>query len=295
MKNVKNARQRFFSKMIRELKFHLISDYNYSVRKFRKIFNVSPDLDNPERFNEKILHRMLYDDNELFTVLADKIKARSVVASEIGEEYLIPLLGVYDDVNSVNIHLLPDKFVLKCSHDSNSCIICEDKSIFDWAMTKNKLIFCLEKNMYHSTREKHYSNITPKIICEQFVDVYCNSDRGTTPELYRIHCFSGKPHYIEVDFNIESGKHTNIYDVNWNIQDVTVGCPSLLKEIPPPEKLDELLSLSATLSKKFDYCRMDWFISDNKVYFNEYTFTPCAGRMKFEPSSYDYIFGKLWR
>ncbi|EBI1833227.1 hypothetical protein NAK51_002910 [Salmonella enterica] len=73
-----------------------------------------------------------------------------------------------------------------------------------------------------------------------------------------------------------------------------MGYPSLLCSIKRPFELDELLHQSRILAKEFDYCRLDWFIANGEIYFSEYTFTPCARRIQFNPASYDYGFGALW-
>ncbi len=149
--------------------------------------------------------------------------------------------------------------------------------------------------MYLSTREKHYKKINPQIICEEYIDVFLNCNRNDTPELFRFHCFSGEPRYIEVDFTDSTGKeYVNIYNMEWQRQAVNVNYPVLLREIKRPYMLSEMVMLSRKLSTEFDYCRIDLFLSGNEIYFSEFTFTPCAGRMKFEPVFFDYLLGSLW-
>ncbi len=51
-------------------------------------------LDAPVTFNEKVQWVKIYDRNPLKTLLADKYLAKEWVAEKIGEEYVVPLLGV---------------------------------------------------------------------------------------------------------------------------------------------------------------------------------------------------------
>ncbi|ENY4511035.1 ATP-grasp fold amidoligase family protein [Salmonella enterica] len=283
-----------------EYKFKVIrcaisSDRRYKELKFQKDFGILPDLNNPRRFNEKVICRMLYDNNDIFTLLADKVNARKYIIEKIGHEYLVPLIGVYKSFDEINFRKLPERFAIKCSHDSGSCIVCEDRLNFSVDDAKRKINFFLKRNMYYTTREKHYKKIPPVIICEEYIDVFRGRCRNVTPELFRIHCFSGQAHYIEADFtDSHSGEYVNIYDIYWKRIHVTVGYPALPYEILPPAKLEEILRLSRVLAKDFDYCRLDWFIANEKIYFSEYTFSPCAGRMLFNPTSFDYILGELW-
>lgn len=280
------------------IKFYTMSDRFYLIKKYKRKFKTTPNLDYPVTFNEKVMYRILHDRNVLFSELADKVKVRGVIAQEFGGKYLTKLLGVYDDVDDIDLSTLPRRFVLKCSHDSNSCVIYNDPSFsyVDWEKGKKKLRRCLSRNMYHSTREKHYCNIPARILCEEYIDVYADKNMDDTPALFRMHCFNGKVSYIEVDFTDSQGNEfVNIYDRNWNRQNVTVGYSVLLNDIAPPKKLPELIFLSEHLTRNFCYCRMDWLVSfDDKIYFSEFTFTPCAGRMMFHPISFDYKFGSLW-
>ncbi|KGT92698.1 ATP-grasp fold amidoligase family protein [Enterobacter cancerogenus] len=294
-----NKKTNWFGKRLeyklKEVRFLLIDDYDYKDRKFRKDFSAIPNLNNPTRFNEKVIYRMLYDNNEMFGQLADKVNARKHVAEVAGEEYLVPLIGVYNTFDDINFSTFPKRFVIKCSHDSGSYIICHDISEFCFHEAKRKINFFLSRNMYIVTREKHYRDIEPKIICEAYIDVFRNRDRDITPELYRFHCFNGEPRYIEADFTDSQGKeYVNVYNMDWQKQVVTVNYPVLPKAIAPPDMLPEMVALSRKLSAEFDYCRIDLFLAGDKIYFNEFTFTPGAGRIKFKPASFDYLLGSLW-
>lgn len=270
-------------------------DKKYKSKKHVKDFGYVPNLHTPETFNEKIIFRMLYERNSSFTYLANKINAKLHISRVIGPQYVVPVIGIYTNFDSIDFEKLPMSFVLKCTHDSESSIICNDKRLFNKEEARKKLNFCLKRNMYYTTREKHYRHIDPLIICEEYLNVYNEGDRDTTPELYRIHCFDGRPEFIEVDFTDSNGKEfVNIYNDRWERQNVTVGYPNKSCKIKCPGELNELIRLSTILSKEFDYVRLDWFIAGGNLFFSEFTFTPCSGRMQFNPINFDYQFGSYW-
>ncbi|AOP43230.1 ATP-grasp fold amidoligase family protein [Edwardsiella piscicida] len=280
----------------------LLSDKRFKARRFKYDFGREIQLSPPQTFNEKIIFRMLFDRNQRFTELADKVNARKFIAQQIGEKYVVPTLGIYPSFDQIDLDALPQQFVIKCSHDSASAIICTDKDKFDIASAREKISFYLSRNMYVTTRERHYKNIVPRIICEKYLDVFAHADRDITPELFRVHCFAGQPQFIEVDFTDTRGEESvNIYDPAWRRQEVCVGYierrypNNLDTRIRRPARLDEMLALSRQLSADVDYCRMDWFLVGEDIYFSEFTFTPCAGRMRFFPASVDLRFGELWQ
>ncbi|AWH87342.1 ATP-grasp fold amidoligase family protein [Limnobaculum parvum] len=280
---------------VKKIRFYFLNDKRYRQRRFFEDFKRFPDLTSPKTFNEKIMYRMLYIKNSLFTQLADKVKAREYVKKIAGERYLVPFLDVYEHIDQLNFSELPDKFVLKCSHDCGSVIICLSKSQFDFNKAKQKITFCMKRNMYYSSREWQYRDITPRIMCEKYIDLFSGKDKETTPEVYQVHCFDGVPQYIEVDFkDIHEKTHINIYNVQWELQPVTVRHPNTEAEIIKPPLFDELLRLATLLTQNIDYCRIDFLMTDSEIYFSEFTFSPCNGRMKFSSDDWDYKFGRLW-
>lgn len=283
----------YFLKKLRAL---VISDKLYLSNKFTKKLGYKPNFDVPKSFNEKVNFRMIYDKNPLYTQLADKISVRDYVSRTIGNEYLVPILAAYNNANEINIDKLPQRFVLKCSHDSGSSIICLNKSHFDLQKAKDKLSSHLIKNLYFITRERHYKDIPPRIICEEYIDLFTHKNRKHVPETCRIHCFSGKPVYIEIDYVDDKGtEFINIYDTNWQLQPVTFDYPNMLDPVPEPPLFQEMLRLAQILVTPFDYCRADFLMSDdNMLYFSELTFAPNAGRTVISPLSWDFKMGELW-
>lgn len=273
-----------------------VSDASYLKRKYKKEFNIALNLKKPQTFNEKVTYRMISESDPLHATMADKITARTLVEQRIGRGFLVPLIGIFNRVEEIDFTALPNKFVIKCSHDSGSAIICTNKQEFSPHSAKEKLAFCLTRNMYHTTRERHYRHIQPRILCEEYIDLFHDNDKKTTPELYRVHCFAGKAKFIEVDFTDDNGHESvNVYNHHWHLQNVTLGHPNNPDaRLPSINVLKKMLMLSEITVNHLDYCRVDWFIHNDDILFSEFTLTPRAGKMPFQPASYDSIFGAHW-
>lgn len=248
------------------------------------------DLRNPVTFNEKLQWLKLYDATPLATLLADKYLARNWIAERIGSEYLVPLLGVWDDANEIDFDALPEKFALKCNHGSGWNIIVEDKSRLDIQDTRRQLNEWLHTNFaFCGGFTLHYMNIPPKIIAEKYLE----SKTGLID--YRFYCFNGEPKQIWVDIFSGTPNHLRcIYDVNWNKLDMQCGWPdgsAFLSD--KPANLDKMLQFARILSRDFSFVRVDFFESEGKLYMGEMTFIPMNGTGAFEPKSWDYELGKL--
>lgn len=283
----------YFSKRVRYL---FVNNKRYREKRFVNDFGRAPDMSEPRTFNEKIMYRMLEKNKSLqLTKMADKYQARKLVSQMVGEEYLVPLLKVYNSVNDIDFAKLPERFVLKCTHDSGSVVICKDKQSFDEKYAKSKLRFCMKRNMYYTTREWQYKDIPPRILCEEYVDLSVESNAGFYPEIYRVHCFEGCPVWIEVEYvDIRGARYSEIYDPEWTPQPLLMGYPNPGVKMRAPYRLGELLSLSSRLTSGLDYCRADFYMTRHKLYFSEFTFSPSNGREVFTPDVWDLKFGEQW-
>lgn len=247
------------------------------------------NLKNPKTFNEKIQWLKLHDRNPLYTELADKYAVRGYVSRVIGEEYLIPLIAVYNSVDEIRWDELPNQFVLKCTHSCGKNIICENKEKLDIRDAKKKLRKWMKKNFFWHGREWAYKNIRPRIICEQ----YMVDESGTELKDYKIFCFNGKPRFIQVDFNRFRGHKRNVYTVDWQYLDLSYNYPNQAStHIEKPKKLDEMLRCAAKLSSEFPFVRTDFYSIDEQIYIGELTFYPANGMSRFNPKEYDYILGE---
>lgn len=206
---LKNFKWYFVNKYNKRYLHYTASQFEQSLsRIFSKRFGYSPNFDNPIGFNEKIQWLKLYDSTPIKGKLADKFAVRDWVKSKIGEEYLIPILGVYDNFEDIDFKVLPDKFVLKTNHASSTNVLVKDKAKLNLLETRLKFQRWLTTNYaFKKGFELHYGLIRPKIVCEKFMG---NGDLID----YKFFCFSGGIKFVWVD----TGRYTNhkriIYDLN---------------------------------------------------------------------------------
>ena len=263
-------------------------DKMYLKWQFNHIYHRKLDIDNPKTYADKLAYLKTHNKDNNLTNLCDKYEVRNFIKDKIGEKYLVPLIGVYNTVNDIPWDRLPEKYVLKCTHDSASVIIHQENKNFDINNAKKSLNKNLSRNLYWYSREYPYKNIIPRIICEEFLD-----DNGKAPNDYKIMCFNGKPHYIVLDMNRHTNHHRDIYDINWIKQDCTTDHEQGEGIAPKPNTLNEMLECAKILSKGYSHVRVDFYSVNNKVYFGEMTFFPWGGPIWFKPDKWNYIFGDL--
>ena len=248
------------------------------------------NLVHPKTFNEKIQWLKLYDRNPEYVKMVDKYEAKKYVASKIGEEYIVPVIGIWDSFDEINFDNLPNQFVLKCTHDSGGVVIVKDKSCLDVQAAKKKITDCLSTDYYKLGREWPYKNVKPRILAEQLL--YAGSGKQLYD--YKIFNFSGKPGLIQVDLDRFTGHKKNLYDINWNFVNTSINYPNDPNiVIERPTVLEDMLELSEILSAGTYFMRTDFYIVDDRIYFGEITFYPGSGFMKFISEDFNLYLGSL--
>ncbi|MFU0784634.1 MAG: Glycosyl transferase [Thermoanaerobacterium thermosaccharolyticum] len=270
--------------------FNWMKDETYLKLMYYSLMGKKLNLDNPQTFNEKLQWLKLYDRNPLYTQLVDKYEVRKYISKTIGEEYLIPLIGVWDKFENIDFSKLPDQFVLKCTHDSGGLVICKDKNKLDVEAAREKINKSLKRNFFYVGREWPYKNVRPRIICEK----YMVDESGIELKDYKFMCFNGEVKCIFVcsNRNASSGLNIDIYDSNWIL--MPFGRPNHPNSgitIHKPKNLKKMLEFAERLSKDIPFVRVDFYETKGKLYFGELTFYPGAGFEEFIPESYDYLLG----
>ena len=258
---------------------------------YKKTTGETLNLENPQTFNEKIQWLKLYDSTPLKTRLADKYLVRDWVKEKIGEEYLIPLLGVWDNFDEIDFDKLPNQFVLKCNHGCGYNIIVNDKSKFNKEDARRKINNWMNEDFaFRCGLELHYSAIPRKIIAEKYIE-----NSGNDLYDYKFWCFDGKVKYIQfLSERNTNGLKMAFYDKNWEKQDFVYSYPLDSKNIPRPDNLEIMVYLAEKLAEGFNHVRVDFYrLEDSKVYFGEMTFTSCSGVCKWIPATMDMEFGQL--
>ena len=281
----------------KSLRVNFVSDEKYLAKRFIQKLGYVPNFKEPQSFNEKVTARMIFDRDNTHTKLADKLAVREFVINKVGEKYLVPLLGVYRNCKEINFEALPNQFVLKCTHDSGSAVVCKEKNKFKFDCAQQKLKKHMNMNMYVMKREWHYKNVPAMIVAETYIDLYRDSSNVYTITTCRVHCFEGEPEFIEIDIeNDDAQCYSNIYDTQWNLQCFKVDLKSNVPdEISEPLQFVEMLGLAKKLCLESGYSRIDFLLSKDRVYFSEITLTPNAGRMVIEPREWDLKLGQYWK
>ncbi|MDR1689477.1 MAG: hypothetical protein LBS21_12830 [Clostridiales bacterium] len=284
IKNLERERDYYCNKTLS------VSEYPDALSKwYKKESGRDLNLQNPQTFNEKMQWLKLYDNSALRGKLADKYKVRQWVAEKIGEEYLVPLIGVWDNYSDIDFSALPNRFALKCNNGSGLNIVVSDKSKFNAEEKKAEVDYWMSINYaLFQGFELQYNNIEPKIIIEEFME---NAD-GDIPD-YKIWCFGGKPEYIQYMAGRKTGVKNLFYDTNWNLMPFTHNYPLLEREKEKPDNLNELLKIAETLSRGFTFVRVDLYTLDGgAVKFGEMTFQPESGNCVWKPPETDLFMGQ---
>ena len=269
-----------------------VPDSLYLKVLYRVIMGRKLNLKNPKEYNEKLQWLKLNDRKPEYSTMVDKYEVRGYIADLLGDKYLIPCLGIYDSVDDIDIDALPDRFVLKCTHDSGSVEICKDKSSFDIEGARHRLSQAMKRNYYATYREWPYKYVKPRIIAEGYLE----GDGGDLKD-YKVMCFNGEAKIIEVHENrfVEGKVHTQtFYDREWNIvpltqiETVTVDRPG-----ERPRQLDEILRLSELIAKNMYHARIDWYIEGDKIYFGEITFFDGSGFESFSTPEMERMLGDM--
>lgn len=266
----------------------LIPDSVYLKCAYYATFGKKLNLQNPTTFNEKLQWLKLNDRKPIYTTIVDKYAVKKYVADIISEEYIIPTLGVWDQFDDIDFSLLPDQFVLKCTHDSGGLVICADKKQLNMEEARNKINASLKHDYYLNGREWPYKKVPRRIIAEKYM---AKAD-GSIPEDYKILNFNGKPQIIQVDLGRFTNHRKKLFRPDWTELDFDFNYPTEREyTLDKPAVLDKMLDLAKTLSKGYSFLRTDFYVIDNKIYFGELTLYPASGFGRFSPEKWDTEIG----
>ena len=262
--------------------------YIYGIRTGRKL-----DWNNIRTFNEKVQWLKLYDNQLIKTQLSDKYAVRDWVREKIGEQYLIPIYGAWDNFDEIDFDVLPSKFVLKCNHGNACNVIVTDKAKMDRVTLKNKFDNWMNTQYaFKNGFQLQYKDIPRKIVAEEYIEQL----DGDLLD-YKIHCFGGKPEIIQIIGSRDLDRHTAqaaFYDSSWNrVSPLTDTYEPYEYELEPPRNLSELLATAKTLSEDFKYVRVDLYDLDGKILFGEMTFTPGSGFFECENENTSLFYGNM--
>ena len=285
-------------RVVLKFRYHHLLDWlpdkQYLCLMYWAMLHKKLDLKNPKTFNEKIQWLKINDRKPEYTVMVDKYAAKQYVADRIGEQYIIPTLGVWESFDDIDFESLPNQFVLKCTHDSGGLVVCKDKSKLDKTAAKEKIEKSLKRNYYWSGREWPYKNVPPRIIAEKYMT---DSQETNGEELslkdYKFYCFDGTMKFVMINSDRNSNKPTkaDYFDRDFNWLDFTWGYGHAEVRPEKPDKFKEMVSIAEKLSKRLPHIRVDLYECNGQIYFGELTFYDGSGFDEISPVEWDYKIG----
>ena len=275
--------------------------------KFRKPMNWR----NPQGYNEKLQWLKLYDRRPEYSQMVCKYEAKKDIAKQVGEQYVIPALGVWERAEEINFDGLPDRFVLKTTHDSGTVLICKDKSLFNLQAAVKVLNKSLSRNYFYQNREWPYKTIKPRIIAEPYLaDNPKCSDAGKMPANsalqakfglldYKFMCFGGEVKLLFLDIGVvgnswghASEYYRSIFDRDFHQMPFCETRAHYPGPIEKPECFDEMVCLAEKLSKGIPHLRVDMYYIDGQIKIGELTFFHGSGLTNcFDPESWNDTLG----
>ncbi len=257
---------------------------------YKSVFGKKLNLKNPKTFNEKLQWLKLYDRNPEYCRLVDKYDVKKYISDTIGDEFIIPTLGVWDHFEDIDFDTLPDRFVLKCTHDSGSVVLCKDKKSFDIDGARKKLTRKLGMNLFWHGREWPYKNLKPRIIAEQYMEC----DNGEELIDYKFFCFGGDPKFVYVSQGLSNHATASLSYLwmDWTRAPFYRGDFPQFDQLPEkPKTYDKMVEFAKSLSKEYPFARVDFYEINGNLYFGEITFYPGSGFTIYEPDGWDAKMG----
>jgi hypothetical protein len=274
--------------------FYKYMDDEELIRKIYRIrMGKELDLENPTTLCEKLQWLKLHDQNELYHKLVDKYEVKKWVSNKIGAEHVIPCYGVWDSVDNIEYFKMPQKFVLKCTHDSGGIFYC-DKYETDFKQLKKKIRKHQANSVYWNGggREWAYKDVMPRILGEEYIPELGNKDSIE----YKVTCFNGRAEFVTICKGVAHGdfseRFNDHYDRNWNKLPFFVNYKSSGETISKPSFMDEIIEYAEILAKDIPQVRVDGYYINGRYLFGEMTFYTWNGFMKFEPEEWDTILGE---
>ena len=265
--------------------FNWLPDKPYLKLVYRGEMGKRLDLEHPQTFNEKLQWLKIHDHNPVYTQLVDKIKAKEIVGSIIGNEHIVPMYGSWDKAEDIPFGSLPEKYVLKCNHDQGSVVLVDSNHEVDKESLRRYYKKRLKRKNYYLTREYGYKNIIPKVFAEKYL--------GEQIKDYKFYCFNGEPKFLYVGQGLTCDHSLKIdyFDLDWNIMPFYRTDYDRLGSVTKPQQLEQMIEIATKLSEGFPFVRIDLFEIDDVVYFSEFSPCPASGYMPFVPNEYDRIVG----
>lgn len=252
------------------------------------------NISSPRTLNEKLQWLKLNDRNPIYPILVDKYEAKKWISDNLSPDLVIPTYGIFDSFDEIEWSSMPEQFVMKCTHDSGSTIICKELEQFDVDAARKLIESHQKMNFYWWAREWPYKHLKPRIICEKLL--ICND--GRIPNDYKLHYIDGELQFVYVSYDRGGVNDRCVYDRNWNrlpfvwVDESNYRDGMNTSEVPRPVTLEKMIKYGDMVSKNMSYVRVDFYEVDGHLYMGEITLYHGGGFDDFFPKSYDLYFGQ---
>ena len=273
---------------------HMFGDVIYLKVRFRLLMGKKLNLKNPQTFSEKLQWLKLYDRRPEYTKMVDKYAVKDYVSDIIGEEYVIPTIGVWDKPEDIDWNNLPNQFVLKTTHGGGSLgvVICKDKDSFNKEAAVKRLKMNMKRSDWRIQMEWPYKNVPHRIIAEKYIEPSFDMNELLD---YKFFCFNGEPLFCQVISGRREKMCIDFFDYDWNHQPFhePKNYPFAQDEPKKPVNFERMWNLAHKIAQDKVFSRIDFYDTIDKVYFGEITFFPTGGIGGFSPEVWDIKFGEM--
>lgn len=265
---------------------------HYCERKGYAQLKYFPNLDRPETYSEKLIWLAIHYKNPRIAPLTDKCEMKKLVGDIVGPEHVVPLVGVYDDVNDIDFDALPKGFAAKSTAGwaNHQVILVPDKDAVDRDRLKARMAEWLYpwNTYYYANLCITDEKITPRIVIEELLG------EGIPAMDYKIHCFNGEPKIILIVNNrgTKDLQKTFVWLEDWTVMPISRNKAGRDMAVEKPAELDQLIDMARKLSKGFPMVRVDFYVDKGRIYVGELTFSPGLF-LKINPTERDRKLGEL--
>lgn len=277
-----------FAHFARQFDFRFVPDTWYLKLCYEGSTGRKLNLKNPARYSEKLQWMKLHDRDPRYTTMVDKAAAKDWAGERIGAEHIIPTLGVWERFEDIDFDRLPERFVLKCTHDSSSVLICKDKKTFPMEQARRKLTAALKREYCYQGRQWPYKDVPKRILAEAYMENEATADLRD----YKFFTFNGEPRVMYIATGRGTGAtYGDFFDMDFRHLDLCIDhgnapvCPE------KPACFEQMKQAAAVLAKGTPQVRVDFYEVNGQFYFGEMTFFHCGGFITFKPDSWDETFG----
>ena len=239
----------------------------------------------PVTFNDYQHAQKIKDISELKRKVSDLVYMRQWAGNRIGQQYMPPVVGVFDDVNDIHWDGLPDAFIIKLSHGRSYRTTVEDKNNPE-QFNKKVIIRRLKAIMGNdyslmASMELWYEGIIPRVVIESPLEGTFYHDS------LKFICFNGNVKYVVSDKNndVWSTLKRDIYDEKWRHLDIKMKYPNSSDTEDKPIHLAEMIRLSEQLGSEFDFCIVHFWETKDGPVFNKIRFIIGGGVEQIIPDT----------